>query len=93
VNLQSCKQILKARLQAASAFEQSFQNFLAQGKASANWSLLGNDLIIKSDRALEEYKVVKKIMSLRYDNAKATHDAAKKRMEVRRRASTTSRQF
>jgi hypothetical protein len=82
VNLQSCKQILKARLQAASAFEQSFQNFLAQERSSTNWSLLGNDLIIKSDKALEEYKFLKKTVTIRYDDANLSHDKAKARFEA-----------
>jgi ribosomal protein L16 Arg81 hydroxylase len=82
VNLQSCKQILKARLQAAAAFEQSFQNFLAQERSSTNWALLGNDLIVKSNNALEEYHLRKKTVTMRFDDANMACDTAKKNFEV-----------
>jgi ribosomal protein L16 Arg81 hydroxylase len=82
VNLQSCKQILKARLQAATAFEQSFQSFLAQDRSAANWVLLGNDLIVKSEKAIKEYTFTQDLTEKRYLEAKESCATSLKRFQV-----------
>ncbi|RSL98148.1 hypothetical protein CEP52_010468 [Fusarium oligoseptatum] len=69
LNIYSCKQILKSRLLAARAFEDSFREYTSEERSASKWTYLAADLLRKSDQALEEYGFLSKLARVRYDEA------------------------
>lgn len=69
VNIYSSKQVLKARLQAALAFENSFREFSAQNVNAQYQVTNALDLLAKSNNALETYGFLLEIKQREYDTA------------------------
>jgi hypothetical protein len=69
LNVQSCKQSLLARLQAAARFEQCVQDLLFREQNAVNWSTLGNELVKASDDAQKEYFSQQQTAMTDYDDA------------------------
>ncbi|KAF2001030.1 hypothetical protein P154DRAFT_407341, partial [Amniculicola lignicola CBS 123094] len=78
LNIYSCKQILKSRLLAAQAFEDSFQTYMSAEQSAVNWVYSGADLIRKSDNALDEYNFLSALANKRYDEALEANTYANK---------------
>ncbi|RSL59402.1 hypothetical protein CEP54_007314 [Fusarium duplospermum] len=76
LNIYSCKQILKSRLLAAKAFEDSFREYTSEERSASNWTYLAADLLRKSDQALEEYGFLSSLARVRYDEAIQAHTYA-----------------
>ncbi|KAF5578849.1 hypothetical protein FPCIR_11392 [Fusarium pseudocircinatum] len=77
LNIYSCKQILKSRLLAAKAFEDSFRDYTSEERNISGWVYLAADLLRKSDQALEEYGFLSALARKRYDEAVDAHSYAK----------------
>lgn len=76
LNVYSCKQILKSRLQAAKAFEDSFRDYTSEERNATSWAYLAADLLRKSDQALEEYGFLSSLARKRYNEAVEAADYA-----------------
>lgn len=76
LNIYSCKQVLKSRLLAAKAFEDSFREYTSQERNASSWAYLAADLLRKSDQALEEYGFLSRLARKRYDEAVQAHSYA-----------------
>ncbi|CAG1966982.1 unnamed protein product [Fusarium graminearum] len=74
VNIYASKQVLESRLAASMAFEQAFQNFVAQERASA--AMLGQtmNLIAKSEDAMSEYAFLEEVSQKAYRPAHLHRD-------------------
>ncbi|KAM7193874.1 hypothetical protein V8F33_007560 [Rhypophila sp. PSN 637] len=77
VNVYSAKQVLKARLAAAAAFEESYRDYLLEGRTAKQQVAAGLDLLAKSNDALDTYKFIIDIRQREYDNAARSNDIAK----------------
>jgi len=76
VNIYASKQVLKARLAAAMAFEVSFQAFSAQLHVEGNRTWDALDMLAKSDDAISAYKFTLGIRHREYDSAVTANDKA-----------------
>ncbi|KAK4033351.1 hypothetical protein C8A01DRAFT_19685 [Parachaetomium inaequale] len=76
VNIYASKQVLKARLAAAMAFENAFQNFSSQAHSQKNQTAVALDLLAKSDDAAETYKFLVGIRQRDYDSAVKAYETA-----------------
>ncbi|KAM0400565.1 hypothetical protein ACHAPZ_005634 [Fusarium culmorum] len=76
VNIYASKQILESRLAASMAFEQAFQNFVAQERASA--AILGQtmNLIAKNEDAMSEYAFLEDVSQKAYCSAQSARESA-----------------
>ncbi|CZS79264.1 unnamed protein product [Fusarium graminearum] len=76
VNIYASKQVLESRLAASMAFEQAFQNFVAQERASA--AMLGQtmNLIAKSEDAMSEYAFLEEVSQKAYRPAQSARESA-----------------
>jgi hypothetical protein len=81
VNIYASKQVLESRLAASTAFEQAFQNFAAQNRASA--AVLGQtvNLIAKSEDAMSEYAFLEDLAQKAYSSAQSAREVAFKRYD------------
>jgi len=69
INIYNSKQILKARLQAAIAFETSFQQIHGQGKQADYQVRQALNLLAKSDDAVQNYTLLAQMKQRDYENA------------------------
>ena len=76
VNIYASKQVLKARLAAAMAFEVSFQSFSAQSHVEGNRTSDALDMLAKSDDAISAYKFTLGIRQREFDNAVTANNKA-----------------
>jgi hypothetical protein len=76
VNIYASKQVLKARLAAAKAFEDGFQNFSNLLHDSKNRTAYALDLLAKSDDVTETYRFLLGIRQREYDNAVTAYKKA-----------------
>ncbi|UZP36543.1 hypothetical protein NXS19_004359 [Fusarium pseudograminearum] len=76
VNIYASKQVLESRLAASMAFEQAFQNFVAQERAST--AMLGQtmNLIAKSEDAMSEYAFLEDVSQKAYRSAQSARESA-----------------
>ncbi|KAM5376208.1 hypothetical protein ACJA88_007319 [Fusarium oxysporum] len=81
VNIYASKQVLQSRLAASTAFEQAFQHFVAQDRASA--AVLGQtvNLIAKSEDAMSEYTFLEDLAQKAYASAQSAREVAFKRYD------------
>ncbi|RBR26039.1 uncharacterized protein FIESC28_01067 [Fusarium coffeatum] len=94
LNIYSCKQILKSRLLAAKAFEDSFRDYTSEERSASSWVYLAADLLRKSDQALEEYGFLSTMARKRYDEAIEAHSYAEDQFKRTQELVTeTSEQF
>lgn len=70
------KQVLKARLTAALAFEDSYRDYLIAGRDAKQQTAAGLDLLAKSNDALDTYKFILDVRQREYDTAVRSNDVA-----------------
>jgi len=81
VNIHASKQVLKARLIAAKAYEDAFQNFVAQDRTTKNFGGQAADLLAKSRDAISEYAFLEDMARRAYVSALTAHETAEKRFQ------------
>ncbi|KAL6786535.1 hypothetical protein J3E68DRAFT_446839 [Trichoderma sp. SZMC 28012] len=94
LNIYASKQILKSRLLAAKAFEDSFREYTSEERSATSWVYLAADLLRKSDMALEEYGFLSGLAQKRYDEAVQAHSYAEKQFQkTQKQVNEASKQF
>ncbi|EGU80028.1 hypothetical protein FOPG_15971 [Fusarium oxysporum f. sp. conglutinans race 2 54008] len=81
VNVYASKQVLKARLTAALAFENAYRDYLSDSGTKKQQVSAGLDLLAKSNDALETYKFIIGIRQREYEMALHSNDVAKANFE------------
>lgn len=81
VNVYASKQVLKARLAAATAFESAYRDFLLQEGTAKQQTAASLNLLAKSNDALETYKFIINIRQREYDIALNSNEKAKANFE------------
>ncbi|KAI5815555.1 hypothetical protein BZA77DRAFT_369945 [Pyronema omphalodes] len=81
VNIRSAKQVLKARLLAAQAFESRFQSFISQGRETTNWAISAGLVLDASEAAIEEYSFLEIRARKQYEEAQIAYEKAFKNVQ------------
>lgn len=82
VNIYSSKQVLKARLLAAMAFEQAFREYMLEAATRKIQKETAMNMLAKSQDALQTYQFLRAIRQREYENAIAANDKAGKNFEL-----------
>lgn len=80
VNIHASKQVLKSRLVAAKAFEDAFQNWLAQEHTMDNFAGLTANMLARSEDAIYEYHFLVEEAQDAYDTALEADGKARDRL-------------
>lgn len=77
INVYTSKQVLKARLATAIAFETAYRNFLLKDGNAKQQTAASLNLLTKSDDALETYRFIINIQQREYNTAVKSNNKAK----------------